>query len=373
MRIGMVTACYTPLVNGVTQMVGLYQKELKEQGYDVTIFTMGRHNSGENRGEVYRSPGVPLGETGYYVGVRYPRIMQVELAQMDILHCHHLLMSVELARRYSSAPIVYTNHTRYDLYTASYTPFPQPVADLLMRSVWRRMTDLTDVVIAPTKGIAETMRCFGVRQPIEIIPNGIDLGKFHQPTERLSRREVGLPAFATPIFIYTGRLAAEKNLINLLQQFAGVQAELPASHLLIVGGGKLQAKLTNLANGLGIGENVTFVGEVLPARMPAFLALADIFVTASVSEVHPVSLIEAMAVGLPIVGVNAPGIADLVTDGKNGVLAESPNQLSEKMVMLGKDEGKCRQFSQHARHYSHQYSISNTVRQTIDLYEQLLR
>ncbi len=371
MRIGMATACYEPLVNGVTRMISHYKYGLEEQGHSVCIFTLGGENAGNSKETVFHSKGAPLGNTGYHLSLRYHPAARLKMGQMDILHCHHLAMSLEFAHRYGNAPIVYTNHTRYDLYTGVYSRLPQPAANAIMRLAWRPLTDLCQVVIAPSRQAANTMRRFGVRRPIEIIPNGIDLAPFFNPTFPMNKSVAGLPASATPIFVYAGRLAKEKNLSVLIRQFADVCRRLPAARLLMIGRGN-PAGLKRLAQALDVAGNITFVGEVEPAQMPAWLQLADIFVTPSLSEVHPLTIIEAMAAGLPVVGIDAPGVGELVGHGQTGLLAETPARLGETMAALGENLAICRQFGAAGRRASRKYAISATTRRTLDLYAELI-
>ena len=91
MRIGLVTACYRPVVNGVTRILALYQKYLPLHGHEVTVFTLGQpqHNGAEPG--VVRSPAIHV-RGGYYYSPRYGRAAQARLRQMDIVHCHHMLM-----------------------------------------------------------------------------------------------------------------------------------------------------------------------------------------------------------------------------------------------------------------------------------------
>ncbi|HMT20274.1 MAG TPA: glycosyltransferase, partial [Promineifilum sp.] len=166
MRIGMVSATYDPaVVNGAVRMVSLYQRHLEALGHEVYIFALGQSDETDAAARIVRSPGIRLGNYGYYLGMGYTREAQTLLAQMDIVHCHHLLMSVEMAHRYARCPIVYTNHTRYDLYTGAYTPLPQPTADAIMRQVWPEFTDYADVVVTPSASVRDVMLEFGVRRP----------------------------------------------------------------------------------------------------------------------------------------------------------------------------------------------------------------
>jgi len=193
MRIGMVTATYDPsVVNGAVRMVGLYQQHLAQLGHEVTIFTLGEAEADDAAQQIVRSPGIRLGDYGYYLSMGYSREAQARLAQMDVVHCHHLLMSVEMAHRYAHCPIVYTNHTRYDLYTGAYMPLPQPAADAIMRQIWPEFTDLADVVIAPSEGVRQVMLDFGVRSRTVVIENGIELGPFLQPARPRTKSDFGL-------------------------------------------------------------------------------------------------------------------------------------------------------------------------------------
>lgn len=371
MRIGMVTACYKPVINGVTRMVSLYKENLSALGHEVTVFTLGDSDPAGDEPGVVRSPGIPLGETGYYLGLRYRQEAQALLRQMDILHCHHLMMSVELAYRYGQCPIIYTNHSRYDLYTGVFTPLPQQAADAIMRQIWPELTDLCDVVIAPSTSIREVMETFGVRRPIEVIENGVDLRPFHHPPRPLQRAEVGLPA-SGPVLIFVGRLAEEKNIPTLLHQFAIAHESFPSASLLIVGDGPQREELQQQTRDLGLAAAVRFVGPIPYAAMPNYLAAADIFVTASVSEVHPLTVIEAMAAGLPVVAVAAPGIVETVTPDVTGVLTHyADGGLAVGMVSLMTDVEKRQQMGRNAREASQRYDICRTVQRTLDLYDEV--
>ena len=363
LKIGMVTACYKPVVNGVTHMVSMYRRQFEQSGHDITIFTLGKPDPAGDEPGVLRSPGIPLGESGYYLGFGYRQEMRRQLAEMDILHCHHLMMSLELAHRYGRSPIIYTNHTRYDLYTGAYTPLPQPTADALMRQIWPELTDLCDVVIAPSASVAGVLEQFGVRRPIRVVPNGIDMEPFRAAKGNITREDLGLPPDAWPVLIYTGRLAAEKNLDKLLDQFAVVQERLPLAKLLLVGDGPQRASLEKHAARAGLSKDVIFTGKVPFESVPCYLWLADIFVTLSRSEVHPLTVIEAMAAGLPTVALHSPGIADTIESGKTGVLTRLPEGVAAAVVELALDPPRLADMGRRAKAASQQFDIKRTVAQ----------
>lgn len=371
MRIGMVTACYKPVINGVTRMVSLYKQELEAQGHEVLVFTLGEPAPEGDEPGVVRSPAIPFGNDGYYISMRYTKEAQILLAEMEIIHCHHLFMSVEMAHRYGRCPIVYTNHTRYDLYTGAYVPIAQPTADAIMRQVWPEFTDLADIVITPSESVRRVMLDFGVRRPIEVIENGVDLRPFRQPTSPLTKADLGLPAAAI-LAVYVGRLAAEKNLDILLEQFALAAEITPQLHLLLIGKGPLYEPLQAQASDSGLADRVHFTGALAYELLPNYLAAADFFVTASVTEVHPLTIIEALAAGLPVAGPVAPGIVDTVEPGQCGLLISDPERgLAAAITALAQNASRRVQMSAQARHSSERFDIQNTVAKTLRLYEWL--
>ncbi|MBK7896361.1 MAG: glycosyltransferase [Anaerolineaceae bacterium] len=305
--------------------------------------------------------------------MRYSSKAQALLQEMDIIHCHHLFMSVEMAHRYGRSPIVYTNHTRYDLYTGSFTSLPQPAADAIMRQVWPEFTDYADLVITPSASVRDVMLEFGVRRPIEVIENGVDLKPFHQPTAPLSKTDLGVLETAV-LVTYVGRLSPEKDVDILLEQFAIAKDVVPNLHLMIIGKGASQPELQNLANELGIASSVLFTGAVSYENVANYLAAADLFATASVTEVHPLTVIEAMAAGLPVVAISSPGIVDTVESGRSGLLTTKPaGGLAAALVGLASNPERLQHMSQAARSDSVRFDIHNTIERTIALYERLRR
>lgn len=370
MRIGMVTACYKPVVNGVTRMVSLYKQYLEAAGHEVTVFTLGEPDPAGEEPGVIRTSAIPLGDTGYYFNFRYNKEAREKMKEMDIIHCHHLLMSMEMAHRYGRCPIVYTNHTRYDLYTGNYIPLPQAAADAIMRQIWPELTDNCDVVITPSASVRDVMINFGVRRPIEVIENGVEVRKFWNPPNPHHRSEYGVPESGR-LLVYIGRLAQEKNLDILFEQFKLAADIVPDLHLLVIGKGPLAEDLPWLAEDLGIADRLHMPGAVPFDEVPNVLAAADAFVTASVTEVHPLTIIEAMAAGLPIAAVRSPGIEDTVTPGHTGFLAGEPAGLAAAIVALLSNHERLQEMSQAAREESKRYDIMRTVEKTLALYERL--
>ncbi|MCP4357755.1 MAG: glycosyltransferase family 4 protein [Chloroflexi bacterium] len=370
MRIGIVTAVYKPVINGVTRMVLLYKQHLEAAGHDVTIFTIGDPDP-DDEPNVVRSPGFMVSDRGYYLTVGYSREAQKLLRQMDILHCHHLFMSVELAHRYGRCPIIYTNHTRYDLYGNTVFNLPQPAADAILRQVWPEFCDYADLVITPSESVRQVMLEFGVHTPIVTIENGVDLEPFYNLSQPRCKRDFGLPETAV-LLMYVGRLASEKNVELLLDQFAIAADLAPDLHLMLVGDGLSRPELERQADAVGIADQVHFAGAVAYEDVPNYMAAADMFVTASITEVHPLTVIEAMATGLPVVAVSSPGIVDSVESGVSGLLTTRPDGgLAAAMVALAFNPEQRQKMSAAALETSARFDIVQKVERTVAFYEQL--
>ncbi len=367
MRIGMMVDTYKPYVSGITSYIDLNKRSLESDGHEVYVFTFGDLDYQDDEPRVIRSPGLALSDTGFYLSLRYKTENKKLLRTMDVVHVHHPFLSGRLALNYcrrAQIPIVFTNHTRYDLYAQARLPLmPKEVTHGMLQAYMPEFCDAVDLVISPSEGMKKILRQYGVESHIEVVPNGVDLRRFHE-AKPLSRPDFGFTD-QDILLIYAGRLAPEKNLEFLIQSFAGVAQVFSNVHLLVVGAGQKQFEdeLKPLPAQLGIGDRVHFVGMIPNDRLPSHLAMCDAFVTASVTEVHPFSVIEAMATGLPIMGIDSPGVGDSVSDHESGLLAtEDIASFSAKLTYLCTDGALRKQMGRAARGASAQYDLGRTTK-----------
>lgn len=325
MRIGMLVDMYKPNISGITAYVSLNKRWLEARGHKVFVFTFGNLDYEDDELYIMRSPGLPLNvnDSGFQLSFRYNTVAERKLRTMDVVHVHHAYLSGPLALRYckpANIPVVFTNHTRFDLYFQHWMPImPEAIGETFVRTFIPNLCHRCDLVIAPSPSVAVVMKDLGVKDPVKVIPNGIDFAPYADPP-RIARAEVGLPEDAV-VAMYVGRLSPEKNLGLMVRSFFGVAAVCPQAHLVIVGGGSEEDDLLELVGRSPYADRIHFFGKVLPERVPSHLLLADLFVTASTTEVHPFSLIEAMASGLPALGMDASGISDTITPEVDGLLS----------------------------------------------------
>jgi glycosyltransferase involved in cell wall biosynthesis len=185
-----------------------------------------------------------------------------------------------------------------------------------------------DRFVAISSEIAAELKAGGV-PPTSIahIPNSVDIDRFHPAAadEKCAlRRRLGLPE-KDPLAIYTGRLVSYKGLPLLVGVWREIAARHPRARLLLVGAGGLdihncESELRAFVGRHGLEGQITFVGPV--DDVPSWLRAADLFVLPTENEAFGISLIEAMACGLPAVATPVGGVRDILRDGANGLSVE---------------------------------------------------
>jgi glycosyltransferase involved in cell wall biosynthesis len=200
----------------------------------------------------------------------------------------------------------------------------------------------------------------------------VDLRRFQSLDQPVDRAELGFEP-EDVVLIFVGRLGPEKNLRFLLRAFAGTVQAYPDASLVIVGDGPEKESLQEQAENSGMSERVRFLGIVPYDQVPRYLSMADAFVTASITEVHPLTVIEAMAAGLPVLGIDSPGVGDTVCDRKTGFLVpEDLASFTASMVRLVADQTQRGQMGEQARLEAEKYTIENTSRLMEERYLQVM-
>jgi 1,2-diacylglycerol 3-alpha-glucosyltransferase len=375
MRIAMMTDVYTPHVSGITNYISLNKKYLEKSGHEVFVFTFGDLDYADEEERVVRSPGLPLTDTGYYLSFRYSRRAKALLQTMDLVHVHHPFLSGRLALNYCRPlriPIVFTNHTRYDLYAQVYLPLlPEGLSETFLQTYMPTFCQAVDLVISPSTGMMEVLKKLGVNSQIEIIPNGVELEIFRAGCQDC-RRDFGFTEDDL-LLVYSGRLGPEKNLDFLIRAFAGTAEAIKNAHLLIMGGGPEEEPLKKLAAMTGASKRIHFTGMLPYKELPRYLSMGDIFVTASVTEVHPLSVIEAMATGLPALGIHSVGVGDIVVDGITGLLSSQDTAAyAALLTRLCMDSDLRHRLGAAAQKSSEKYAIERTTHVMLQRYERLM-
>ena len=188
------------------------------------------------------------------------------------------------------------------------------------RPLYRLVHAKADTVVAISEFLKKRTELLGYRGPVAIIPNGVDHSLFY-PARFQS-------AFTAHTIITVSRLAVKNGIDDLIRAFALVRMRYGEATLVIVGDGAEKRRYKALANFLGVGAFVSFVGATAHDSIPHYLRNAGVFVRPSLSEGFGNAFIEAMACGIPVVGTRVGAIPEIIIHGKNGLLCEPHNPSS---------------------------------------------
>jgi glycosyltransferase involved in cell wall biosynthesis len=283
--------------------------------------------------------------------------------EVDLAHTHNRMALIygAPAARLSGAAVVHTKHGNN----------PKGGTRLLAGNLAARFVDAFVAVSPETAAFARGRREVDERRLL-VIPNGIELGRFHPaPAARARvRSELGLAEDAWVIGT-VGRIAIEKNHALLLRAMAPLLG--PTVRLIVAGDGPLLPALSELARTLGITGFVHLLGA--RSDVPEILNALDVFAMSSTTEGLPLVVLEAMATSLPVVSTSAGGIATVIDDGQTGFLVPVGDEaaLRDRVATLSADPTACRACGARARSAAvTRYSAERMQRDYLALYARVL-
>ncbi len=209
------------------------------------------------------------------------------------------------------------------------------------------------------------------RKKYKTIYNGIDVARYSSFGDtRALRAELGLPE-GTPVVGIIGSLIALKGHATFLRMAELVAGERTDVRFLIVGEGPLRQDLEAQARALGLSDRVIFAG--VHRDIPEILSLMDVFVLSSTSEAHPLTILEAMAAGKPVVATDVGGNAESVVDGETGFIvpSEDGEKLFERVKRLLDDPALAQRMGRRGfERVSQEFTVERMVSQTEAVYEE---
>ncbi len=291
----------------------------------------------------------------------------------DIIHVHTPLgigiagvVSAKLLR----VPLIQTYHS----YMPGFMQYLDPRRLLKLDTGPRRENDSrlswhlgrllynrSDLVLAPSKTLVDEVRAHGIRPPIRYQTNGIELSEFPPKAEYTPRRRI----------VHIGRLGYEKHADVVIRAFAAFWADHPDWTLHVLGEGPAKPYLLRLADELGIANRVQWSGFIHRTRLAETYREADIFATASTIETQGLVVLEAMASGTPVVGVNALAIPEMARDGRDGIIVEpyDSEAMARAFTRLADDDGLRERTGRNARESVTAHRLSDAVDRLERTYE----
>lgn len=385
MRIAYYSDVFLPKIDGVVVSLLTLSSEMGKRGHTIAIFCPGpgrgkRITWSAKSVSVYSVPSVATFYPDLRVGAPSPRsLLQLRRFRADVVHLMGpgpLGMEGLLGAGILKLPAVHTFHAYFMepeyLKLVRLSRFKR-----VSRALWRYVmvfSNRCDFVVAPTEFVARDLVAHGLTKPHKVVSNGVDFSLFQGIDSGRVRAVKTQFKLRDHVVLYVGRLSKEKNLEMLMQAFSKVHEYIPDSQLLLVGDGPLRSKLERIAMKLGVAQDVIFTGKVEHDRLLAsgIFQAALVFCTPSTSETQGLSVVEAAAAGLPIVGVAARGVKELV-DG-NGVLVEvgDVSRFSEAIVSFLSSRRRRSVASKLSKKMARNHSIENVADSMEGIYSSLI-
>ena len=376
LRIGLFTDTYAPQVNGVSISLQLISEGLQRAGHQVTIFAPRIPGYTDDKPGIVRLPSLKyLNDPPIYVAVLgTPRsTWSLTRKHFDVLHAHSPLTVGLLAYFTASTknlPLIYTYHTSITDYT-HYLKIIGGTGVIRHAARWfsTTSTNLGDQIVVPSPKFHRLLLEQKVTKPIHTIPNGIDLSHFKAAKNPGSfRSRLGIKPDA-PILLSVGRVDPEKRLDFLIDAFVRLADRIPNAHLVFAGDGSARKKLEAHAANTNVSDRIHFLGMVNRVELPDLLHDATVFLSASTTEVHPISVIEAIASSLPLVAVQDEAFEGMIVENENGHLTPlDVDVFSDTLVKLLSDPEKLNQYGKRSLELSEKFSIEGQVRTLENLY-----
>jgi 1,2-diacylglycerol 3-alpha-glucosyltransferase len=324
MNIVMLTNTYTPHVGGVARSVEAFTAEYRRCGHRVLVVAPAFDGTPRNETDVVRVPAIQnFNGSDFSVALPVPGLLTeaLDAFQPDLVHAHHsflLGMTALRVARYRKLPLVFTHHTLYEQYT-HYVPGNSPALRRFIIELATRYANLCDQVFSPSESIAGLLRERGVETPIAVVPTGVNVEHFAQGDGPGFRKNLGIPENAF-VAGHVGRLAPEKNLVFLAEAAVAFLKLEPRACFLLVGTGPSEADVRAIFEREGLSARLHVVGILESRQLADAYHAMDVFAFSSKSETQGMVLAEAMAAGVPVVGLDAPGVREIIKDRCNGLL-----------------------------------------------------
>jgi len=350
MRIAIVSETWLPQINGVSRTLNQLANYLAACGDQLLLLTP-RYRQGLTLpagSEAECFPALPL---PFYPEVLLPVLTPPRLRHRlaafvpDLVHIATegpLGWAALRAARRLGLPVVSSYHTNFPQYLASYR------LGALESVAWgylRKFHNRTDLTLCPTPSTVHLLAGRGFAN-LDIWPRGVDAAQFHpRYRDPELRRSLGIGEDEV-VILYTGRLAAEKNLAVL---FAACRRLSGKVRLLLVGDGPLRGDLEREAL-----PGAIFCGYRQGEELARHFASADLFAFPSLSETFGNVVLEALASGLPTVAFSVPGPRDILHSAESGILVDeqSAPALAVALQLLVNDAGLRQRLGRAARLYA---------------------
>lgn len=383
----MISDVYFPRINGVSTSIHSFRSELIRAGHRVTLIcpdypeaqTLTRALDHHDDEDILRIPARAVLLDPEDRMMRFSAITALipllRGRSLDIVHIHTPFVAhyagIKLARALG-VPVVESYHTFFEEYLYNYIRWlPRDWLRGAARYFSRSQCNAVDGLIVPSSPMQHALARYGVTTEMHIIPTGLTLDAFLTPPATDFRATLGLNP-AQPMLLYVGRVALEKNIDFLLDMLPSVRAAHPTAVLVIAGEGPAESQLRRRVAEQQLDDAVRFVGYMRrDGELQDAYRAADLFVFSSRTETQGLVLLEALALGTPVVALGVMGTRDVLHEnGGCRIPEDNPAAFGQVVNTLLSDDALRAQLKSDAITYAKSWSAGEKTRTLLTRYEQ---
>lgn len=347
MTIVLFTDTFYPEINGVATSTKNLFDLLKANGHEVYVVTTNpKSHKVTFEDNVIRVPGIKLKKLYDYIfaPIYNRKVMKIlKGIKADILHINTDFSIAQQAYLYAKkrpgAALVYTYHTMYEDFTYYITKgYADRLSKWIIRQYSITVANKVNEYIVPSYKSLNYLRRIGINSYVNVVPTGVDLTRFLKSNVNKEEKEAFLTKYNIPLdaklMLSLGRIAEEKNIDEVLEDFKYIYDKYNDLYLIIVGDGPYKKKLEEKVDELGISDRTRFIGKVPYEEVTFYYDIADIFVSASISETQGLTYLEAMATNTLVLAKYDSNLTELIKDGLNGFFFDNKEEFSNKIGQI---------------------------------------
>jgi glycosyltransferase involved in cell wall biosynthesis len=388
MKIALVTDTYRPRVNGVVASIDTFANEFRKLGHEVKIiapeYPADQIDVKDKDNEQY-----VIRIKSHYLFFdpedRLPdpwlpssrKKIKKEILEFgfDIIHTQTpFTLGIEAIKwaKKINCPIMHTYHTMFESYVHYFKFIPKPIAVAFTKKFSKWYCDKMDLNITPSTQMKELLLSYKIKKPVEVNPTGIKIDKFKNFNGDDFRKKYGIPK-DTILLLFMGRIGAEKNIPFLFKVLKNILKKKPNTKLIVAGKGPAEEEVKKECEAIGVKENVIFLGYFEPQDWVNCYAAADLFTFASVTETQGLVVTEAMAVGTPVVAVNAMGVGEVMKGNKGGLLVKlDVDEFTSAVLKMLEDKEFYEKKKKEAFEYAKEWSAEAMAKKLLEKYNKAI-
>lgn len=383
MRIGIFTDCYYPQINGVVTSTMNLQKELEKLNHEVYIITTTFPNFKDaDEKHIIRISSIPFFKwSEFRIGLFLKHTKaynKVKALNFDIVHTQTEFSMGSFGTFIAkdlNIPSLHTYHTVHEEYTHYISNVGKRPLKKIVRKLSKYYVAPFSGVIAPTEKTKNLLISYGVKNKIYVVPSGINLDKFKKDipdTEKdglLKSFNIKKDSFK---LVFLGRISKEKNIETLINIMPKLINENKNIQLIIVGDGPDRLELEARVKDLGLEDSIIFTNRIPNDKVPIYYKLADLFISPSKTETQGLTILEAMAAGVPVLVYDDTNVKGIILHKKTGLLFKENNELFDNIKFALNNKTEMQNYAKEAFKVADDFSSVNFAKKIEKIYKELI-